>query len=234
MSQKQIQIIILFGLTAIDDTNKTVGPPDFDNFDVEGNAIAIDCNGNLYITGYFGSNGSSSLITIDAISLTTTAIDAFVINVDPSTGYFNWAVQTTANNVNNDTESYAITTDCNGFVYITGTYYQNIEFDFNVFTSFTSLNYDAFVAQIDPSIQGFSWAISSQGHSADCDTEGFGIVADCKNNLYITGYASGLVYFFGENGSFEPVIIDDQCGTTLFVAKLDSINFGNVFGLSLQ
>jgi len=208
----------LIWANALDDDART----DSSSFDITGTGISVDCNGNVYITGYFGSDIQQNFTIIhDGVNITTTGVDLFVINVDTTTGYFNWAIQS---NSNNDTESYAITTDCNGLIYITGTYQGTTSIGTDIYTS---IGWDAFVTQIDPSIPNFIWTFSTEGQAPynDCYTEGVSITTDCKGNIYFTGDAMGLVYFYGNNTT---AVLDNLFCATLFVAKLDPNNNGSV------
>jgi len=207
----------LIWANALDDDSRT----QYRYFDITGTGINVDCNGNVYITGYFGNdNDREYAIVHDGVDLYSTGVDLFVINVDPTTGYFNWAIQSISNN---DTESWAITTDCNGLIYITGTYNGTTSIGTD---TYTSIGWDAFVTQIDPSIPDFVWTFSTEGQAPydDCYTEGVSITTDCKGNIYFTGDAYGLVYFYGDNTA----VLDNIYGSTLFVAKLDPNNYGSV------
>lgn len=169
-----------------------------------GTGIAVDCNNNVYITGYF----SGEIQIGPDPPLSTDGIDMYVAQIDAITGDFLWGIQSTSDT---NTQGYAITTDCDGYIYATGSF--NINTYFDTF-SFFSPSTDAFVVKINPVMHTFINATASVGLNENASTEGYGIVTDCKNNVYITGYSCG-------NVKFDTAVLNDTC-CSLIVSKLDS------------
>ena len=173
-----------------------------------GNGITIDCNNNVYITGYFSGEIQ---IGPDLLTTPVTSNDMFVAQIDATTGTLLWGNQSISET---DTEAFGITTDCNGNIYITGTFNTNTYFDTGsmIISLFSSFN-DMFTVRVDPVTHDFVWAVGSQGIGNSNFTQGNSIASDCKNNIYVTGYACG-------NVQFGPAVINDQC-CSLYVSKID-------------
>lgn len=185
-----------------------------------GTSITIDRNGNIYITGYFGWPNSGGTWPVANALLSTLEWDTFIIKVDQLTGDFVWALQSVSSETNTWARSYSITTDCDGYVYITGEYKEQTQF--GDLSQLISGFIDAFVVKIDPSTPDFVWAISTEGQNFG-DSAGLGITSDCKNNIYFTGRVNDLTYFYGDNIG----VINSECDYIMFVCKLDH-QTGNV------
>ena len=141
------------------------------------NSVATDPTGNIYITGYFGSDS----ITFGAFTLYNQASGAnmFLVKYDP-TGNVLWAK---SGGLQNLCEANAVTTDVDGSVYITG-YYSTATCNFDNDTLRNNGLSNAFVVKYNPS-GSVMWARSIGGTRQDY---GASINTDGTGNVYITGY----------------------------------------------
>ena len=146
-----------------------------------GYAIAADDSNNIYITGSTGS--SSGIVTSGAYQTQYAGGgDAFVAKFD-SSGLLSWGTYFGGNYWD---QGFAITTDANNDVYITGetSSTKGIATSGAHLTSLALGSTTCFIAKFT-SYGGLSWG-TYYGHSgADA---GEGIAADANNNVYITGY----------------------------------------------
>ena len=103
-----------------------------------GNDIAVDANGNSYVTGYFWGNATFGTTTLTSSG----QYDIFVAKMD-SNGNWLWAKQ--AGGTSYD-DGYSIAVDDNGNSYVTGYFKSNATFGTTTLTS--GGIYDIFVAKI--------------------------------------------------------------------------------------
>ena len=113
---------------------KKAGGTDYDN----GYSIAVDANGNSYVTGVFWGSA-----TFGATTLTGSGnFDVFVAKLD-SNGNWLWAKQTGGTSFD---FGYGIAVDANGSSYVTGFFMESATFGTTPLTS--SGGYDIFVAKL--------------------------------------------------------------------------------------
>ncbi|MEN6445428.1 MAG: SBBP repeat-containing protein [Candidatus Cloacimonas sp.] len=169
-----------------------------------GLSIAVDANGNSYITGYF----RSSSITFGTTTLTSSGnSDIFVAKLD-SNGNWLWAKQ--AGGTYND-EGNSISVDSKGNSYVTGLFQGSTTFGTTILTS--SGNSDIFVAKLD-SNGNWLW-VKKAGGTDYYDCSGNSIAVDAKGNSYVTGY-------FEDSATFGTTKLTSSGEDDIFVAKLDS------------
>lgn len=166
-----------------------------------GSAIAIDDNGNSYVTGYF-----SGTATFGSYSLTTYgSLDIFVAKIDADG---NWLWANNAGGYFGD-KSIAIEIDDGGNSYITG--------DFSAIATFGSYSItsngerDVFVAKMDTD-GNWLWAANAGGSG---DDRGYGIALDDTSNINVTGW-------FRDNATFGSFSLTSNGEDDIFVAKLDT------------
>ena len=144
--------------------------------DDKGKAIAVDTNGDCYITGYFSSNGNFGSVNLTSSSSSN---DVFIAKTN-SSGVIQWAKK---GGGTKEDRGRGIVLDGQGNVYITGTFTTSATFNGNTITS-TGTN-SLFVAKYDVS-GNFKWV---RGAGACCDTtRGNAITVDQSGNVYIAGY----------------------------------------------
>ena len=175
--------------------------------------MAVDGNGNVYITGYFyntvnfgGSNLSSK-----------GSADVFLASFTPS-GKHRWSKSFGGSSSD---YGYGVALDGNGNVYLTGAFYNTINFGGSTFTS--TKYYDVFVASFDSGGK-HRWSRAFGGTNYDY---GYSIAADSAGNVYVTGY---FYYNINCGGS----TLTSKGSYDVFVAAYDSNgkhrwskNFGN-------
>jgi hypothetical protein len=165
--------------------------------------IALDSNGNSYVTGIF-----RWLMCIGTINLTNPSpyfFDIFVAKID-NDGNWLWA---TSGGGELDEFVYDIAVDVNGETYITGEFYGNATFGQDNLTG--QGNIDVFVAKLDKD-GNWLWAISGGGPSSE---GGLDIVVDSSCNVYVTG-------FFWGSLTFETTTLNLFGGGDAYVLKLDT------------
>ena len=169
-------------------------------FNDDGNAIATDSAGNVYVIGtYYGS------ITIGSTALTSSNYDAFVAKYDTS-GTFQWARSIGGGSTD---MGYGIATDSNGNVYVIGTYTGSVTIGLTALNGAGS--YDVFVAKYDTS-GTVQWARSIGGGSTEY---GNAIATDSAGNVYVFGYYSSSV-------TIGSIILTSAGSSDVFVAKYDT------------
>ena len=178
---------------------KKAGGTDYDY----GNGIAVNTNGNSYITGFFGENATFGTTTLTSSGYYD--YDIFVAKLD-SNGNWLWAKKAGGTSEDN---GLSITFDANGNSYVTGYFESSATFGT---TTLTSNQYeDIFVAKLD-SNGNWLWAKQAGGIN---DDYGWSISVDDNGNSYVTGY-------FGSSATFGTATLTSSGGSDIFVAKMDS------------
>jgi hypothetical protein len=175
----------------------------------KGHSIAVDANGNVYVTGYFESDS----LTLDSITLRSAGgEDIFVVKYD-SNGKVLWARR-----AGGSEDEYArdIAVDARGNVYVIG------EFKSDGLTlGSTTLRRkgegdffrrsDIFIVKYDPNSQVL-WAKSVGG---DDDEYAKSIAVDAGGNVYVTGK------FESDTLTFGPITLRNVGGLDIFLVKYD-------------
>jgi len=185
------------------------------------NAITVDSDGNVYITGGFrGTVDFDPGAGIFNLSCGILYDDIFVLKMD-SSGNFVWAKRMGGLH---DDMGYGIAVDSNGYVYTVGSFESNSYFfaDFDPGSGKYILvgagGVDIFVSKLD-SNGDFVWAKSLGGGDYD---EGYGIALDSSGNIYTTGYFRNTADFDPGTGTHN---LTSAGYDDIFVSKLD--NGGN-------
>jgi hypothetical protein len=158
-----------------------------------GYGIATDGSGNVYITGYtYGG------LTFGGATLTGKgSYDIFLASFTPS-GTHRWSKLFGSSSSD---YGYALATDASGNVYLTGMFYNSINFGGGTLSSKGSN--DTFIASFT-SAGAHRWSKSFGGSQYEY---GYGIDADDKGNVYFTGMFYGSVNFGGgtltSKGSYD-------------------------------
>ncbi len=174
-------------------------------YDDYGQRIAINTNGNIFITGYFASLS----ITFGSITLynDTDEYDVFIAKYDTN-GNVLWAKSAGGTSLD---YVYDIATDASGNVYITGTFWSPT-ITFGLTTLSNAGRCDIFIAKYDAN-GNVLWAKSIGG--ADYD-EGCSIATDGSGNVYVTGY------FCSPSITFDPYTLTNAGGVNIFIVKYDA------------
>ena len=178
----------------------------------QGESIAVDSSGNIYITGYFyetvdfgGGNVTSAGST-----------DIFVLKLN-SSGTFQWV-----NTYGGTSFDFGrgIAVDSSGNIYITGYFYETVDFGGGNLTSAGGA--DIFVLKLNSSAT-FQWVSTFGSTSIDVGED---ITVDSSGNSYITGYFEGTVDFGAGN-------VTSAGAADIFILKLNSsgaFQWVNIFG----
>jgi hypothetical protein len=169
-----------------------------------GASIAVDDEGNCYITGVFYDVVWFGNFTLTSIGGPSDP-DVFVAKLDTD-GNWQWAVR--GGGYVGDA-GYGIAVDDNGTSYVTGHFMWSAMFGSTQLTSQGSA--DVFVATLDTN-GAWGWAVSGGGSQPDyvCD-----IVVDSSGNTYLTGDFEGSATFGADT-------LTSLGNVDVFIAKLDS------------
>lgn len=166
-----------------------------------GYRIAVDNEGNSYITGKFSQTayfGGTELIS-------SGNDDIFIAKLD-NNGEFLWAKK--AGGTGEDT-GYGVIVDDSGIIYITGSFHGFANFG-NIQLESYGLD-DIFIGALDPNGE-FLWIKRAGGTGNDRAND---ITLDSNNNIFITGYFYGTGHF-GNNQ------IQSEGNIDIFIAKIDN------------
>jgi hypothetical protein len=168
--------------------------------DDTGYGIALDNSGNVLVTGKF--RGTATIGT--AVFIGYGDDDIFVSKLNNSG---NWTWSRRAGGTASD-EAADISTDANGYVFLTGHFAATASFGSTDLT--TEGGSDIFIAKMNPS-GTWQWARQAGGTGND---RGKGIALDASSNAFITGD----IY---EDASFGTIILAGRV-YDMFVARIDS------------
>jgi len=168
--------------------------------DDQGRAIASDSSGDLYLTGYFRSNGVFGATNV----LSRGAEDVFLAKLD-SSGRWLWTA--TAGGANAD-EGRSVAVDDQGNSYIAGIFFASAAFGTNVVESRGQT--DIVIARASAAGE-WLWARSFGGAGFD---ESRGIAVSRNGECYVTGFFNGTAEFPGTN-------LTTRGGSDIFIAKFD-------------
>ena len=192
----------------------------------QGNAIATDTSGNVFVTGVylaavtFSNQGptGSGVVTLPF----TGGNDCFVAKYS-SAGAVLWAARIAGTTTSSDV-GYGIATDTLGNVFVTGQYGNVAAVTFSnqgptgsgvVTLPFTGAG-DCFVAKYS-SAGAVLWAAQIGGTSADV---GLGIATDTSGNVFVTGYYSAAVTVYNQGPTGSGVVTLSNAGSfDCFIAK---------------
>lgn len=171
-------------------------------------SVATDANGNIIVTGRFGSSsikfGSITLVNANSSGFT----DDFFITKYDSSGNVLWAKR--AGGTSYD-EGHGVCTDSNGNIFATG-YFISGTIIFGSDTLTNSGGSEIFIVKYDTN-GNVLWAKSVQGVSFEW---GFSVSADPSGNVFVTGEFFSDTLYFGSS-----VIVTNTSSSAVFVAKYD-------------
>ncbi len=150
-----------------------------------GNGVAIDGNGNVFITGYF----HSTTITFGTTTLTRVGgNDVFIVKCD-SFGNVIWA-KSAGGSANDESNSIAL--DSSGNVLIIGSF-NSPSITFGTTTLASAGGNDIFIVKYDTG-GNVIWAKGEGGTAYDW---GSSVATDVSGNILITGYFKSTTIVFG-------------------------------------
>lgn len=211
--------------------------------------IAVDDNGNAYITGYTRSTNFPITASAYQSSLSPTedtAQDAFILKLDTnqsgsaSLAYSSYFGGAGGENGNHPADDIAI--DGFGNAYITGeTNATNIPIVRGYQTSYGGGNLDAFIARFDTELSGTASLVYSSYLGGDGSDQGYDLAADTSGNVYIVGLTASsnfpISMDLGETaGSFMTRINTNASGNASLLAstRLGSLAYTPYAGIALD
>ena len=186
----------------------------------EAKGVAVDVQGNVYVTG---STGSLDFPTKGAIQATTGGSgDAFLVKLSP--GGATLVYSTYLGGIANDSAS-AVSIDAAGNAYIVGTTFSADFPTTNPFQGAKGAQQDAFVAKINPT--GTAWVYSTYlgGNNVD---EGNAIAVDASGSAYVTGYTASTNFPLS-----SPFRGSNTASVDAFVTKLNPAGSALVYSTYL-
>jgi hypothetical protein len=166
-----------------------------------GSDIAVDVNGNSYVTGHFQDTATFGSTTLTSSG----SADIFIAKLDSSG---NWLWTTKAGGIGDDGGS-DIAVDTSGNSYVTGNFRGTVTFGSTTLTS--NGDSDIFIAKLD---NRGNWLWVKKAGGTDHDI-GHGIAVDASGNSYVTGDFDGTA-------TFGDITLTSNGYYDIFVAKLDS------------
>lgn len=150
-----------------------------------GNAITVDVEGTVYVTGYFYGTGVFEDITLENSGY----VDIFVARYDPS-GELVWARQIGGRS---DDIATSIAVDDHGSIFIAGAFSEDMPVARNITLSARGL-FDAFLIKLD-SEGRTAWAVAEGGYMNDI---AYGVAVDSAGNILLSGGFAGSESFASE------------------------------------
>lgn len=193
-----------------------------------GYAVSTDSSGNVYVTGAGGTatvTAKNADGTSFSPSLTSSAGDAFVVKYN-SSGFVQWNTRIASTS---DDAGFAIKTDLNGDVYVTGQTGVSVtttvyNADGNTFQTLSTLtDRDTFLVKYNTSGVG-QWCARIGGTGADV---GYGLAIDSSNNVYIVGSGgSANVSAYNSGGGSAFGTVANAGAGDAFIVKYNSSGTG--------
>lgn len=178
--------------------------------------MTTDSLDNFYCIGNFGFTIDANPILGPATYFTTTGGTDIFINKLNASEDFVWAKSIGGFY---DDVAYSIAVDAFGYVYVTGTFQDIVDFDPNccpnMYNMTSAGSNDIFVLKLD-SMGNFVWARRMGGTGNDVAKS---IVVDPFGNVYTTGWFAGTADFDPGAGVYNLVA---DASTNLFVSKLNA------------
>lgn len=185
--------------------------------------LAIDDTGNVYVSGFFSGKIESCSVTLNSAGRE----DVFLTKYD-SNGNCIWGI-----NMGGSTRDQAssVVIDQSGDIVLTGSFSGAADFDPGpgVAMLVSAGGMDIFVAKYDAN-GNYLWAKSMVGSGYNDGGMGEDIALDKDNNIYITGFFSGMVDFDPGLGT---AILNSTSTRDIFIARYD-VNGNYVWAKSMQ
>ncbi len=183
--------------------------------DDNGNGIAVDANGNIYVAGQTSSLNFPVANAVQGPPTTSESCsNAFVTKLNPSIPSYVFSTYLRGSSC--DTAN-AVATDSSGNVYVTGTTSSNDFFTANAFQpALAVFNPDAFVTKL--TTDGAAIYSTYLGGANGSET-GFAIAADSAGNAYVTGSTGS-----GDFPTVNPIQgnFNGNFSTEVFLTKINS------------
>jgi hypothetical protein len=142
----------------------------------EGNAIAVDSSGNIYVAGFTDSPGS--LMMSDATGTSTSPINSFVIKLGADGASVLYSVHLS------DCEAFSLAVDSGGNVYLAGQAGPDFAVTPGAFQTVSAGGFDAFAAKLDPTGSSLLYSTFIGGSNDDSALD---IAVDGSGNAHLCG-----------------------------------------------
>lgn len=180
----------------------------------DANSVATDASGNVFVTGYFGSDTIrfGSYEVVNPYGRSSYQLDVFIVKYD-SSGNALWAAQGNLPSNGCNAQGNSVFTDNSGNAYITGQFGNAIFFGSHNLLALN--NTSPFLVKYSPS-GNVIWATEGtiSGGLGVMDY-GNGVTTDKGNNIYITGY-------FQDSLQFGSTKLNSPSQNSAFLTKYDS------------
>ncbi len=187
------------------------GPNDDDGCD-----IALDANGNVFITGTV--SGTYTFAPGYPVAVPATATAAFVARLDPSNGDVTGFKHNTSLTTTSQAVGIGLTvSQSTGDVYMTGTFTQNITFSPQpALSPFSAGITDVFVLRMNNNLTSASWNTKIYSSGVDAAAA---VALDASDNLFVGCTVTGI----GEAGGFTFPAAGSM-GQHPFIVKYNNLN----------
>ncbi|HOG30857.1 MAG TPA: SBBP repeat-containing protein [Candidatus Cloacimonadota bacterium] len=199
-----------------------------------GNAIAVDANSNVYMTGYFKNTISFTTATgVDTLTAQTSSYYDMLVAKISGSGVWQWAIQGSGATMD---QGSGIAVDSQGNAYVTGGFNSpTLTLGNIVIINRRDTTFDGFVAKVSPEGQ-WLWGDRFGGINAD---SGSAITVDSSDNIYLTGFFSTSAYFgnltLTSSGGYDVFAAKlDSSGTWLWARKAGGAGFDEGLGISVD
>jgi hypothetical protein len=187
-----------------------------------GNCIAVDGDGNAYVTGY---TAGPDFPTLSYYQADQGSDDVFVTRLDTTqSGTASLLYSTYLGGAGGDI-GFGITVDSSGNAYVTG---WTKSTNFPILNQYMSdpgdsFNEDAFVAKLDTTQSGTTSLLYSTYLGGNSGDFGYGIALDSSGNAYVTGYTDSADFPTLNQYQTDPT----DTAADVFVTKLDTTQSGS-------
>ncbi len=188
----------------------------------QGNGVACDSSGNVYLGGYYSSNPtieSDTGVSLGTLPGTTGSTVAFVSKFD-SNGVYQWSRVVDSAGTSGSDQGLGVTCDTIGNVYLSGFYTGTPTIknqtggSLGTLPASTSTTNAAFVSKFD-SNGNYIWTRIVDSAGAD---QGLAIAFDFYINVYLAGYYTGTATIKDQTGATISTL-PASTGNAVFVAK---------------
>ncbi len=176
------------------------------------NALHLDKEGNLLLSGYFAD---SVKINNDTILYTDNSFkDYFISKFDPSSGDLSWAKSFKSLNSNYSGFIYSIKSTADKYI-LSGVFSDSIDIGVDTIVGERSTQYDTHILCTDYS-GNIEWYRTLKGND---HVYSYNSAIDGSDNIYITGYYNGTLITIDSTESTTTSINQNNGGFDFFVAK---------------
>jgi len=189
-------------------------------YDDVGRDIAVDPSGNVYVTGYFYGTvnfGADFGVSDSKTCGSTIMSDLFITKINAN-GTYAWTKRIGGSSDGTSASGAGIITDSSGNVYITGYFYQTVDFggDFGTPDSKTSSGpLNVFITKIKAN-GTYAWTKRMGGNDF---TTSWKVTLDSSGNIYVSGSFTGTVDFGADFGVSDS---KTSAGGDAFITKINA------------